>query len=199
VDPVKAAVDTAATVFGIGAGVRDPAAVVAAAAHFGAAVVGTAPTCTAGVLPPDRLAGASGLRFPAGSIYVAFGISGAPNHLVAADACALVVAVNRDAVAPIAASADVLALADADEVALALAAITEIGSYSTAPLGPTPQSPSGARAELDSDVWRRTWRLLLPRRPVAGCRVLEGPSTEIAGYLHALLRRGGAEHQKRSQ
>jgi electron transfer flavoprotein alpha subunit len=72
-----------------------------------------------GKLPRDRQVGATGRTVSAG-MYVAFGISGAVQHLQGIQNCRRAVAVNVDEAAPIMKRADLGIVADAEAVARAL-------------------------------------------------------------------------------
>jgi electron transfer flavoprotein alpha subunit len=103
----------------VGQGVTDFEAAIRAAARMGAALGGTRPVCDAGRLDRSRQIGASGRRATP-DLYMAFGVSGAPQHLEGVTGAARVVAVNTDATAPMMARADVAIVADAGAVILEL-------------------------------------------------------------------------------
>lgn len=106
-------------VCGAGNGVTDWSAFRAAAAALRAARAGSRVACDAGLLPRDRQVGASGTSVEA-RCYLAFGISGAPQHLQGIARCENVIAVNTDPHAPIMKRADLAIVADAQEVMPAL-------------------------------------------------------------------------------
>ncbi len=107
-----------------GAGVSDWAAFHRVAAQLGAAEGASRVVCDAGFLPRDRQIGASGwVVEPRG--YLAFGISGAPQHLQGIARCDRVVAVNSDQHAPMIQRADLAIVADAQQVMPALADLIE--------------------------------------------------------------------------
>ncbi|MBS1878512.1 MAG: FAD-binding protein [Actinobacteria bacterium] len=112
------AVAVAGVLFGIGRGVegRDGIERVAAlAAANGAAVCATRPHIATGWLGRDRLVGRSGAT-AAPRLYVAFGVSGASQHLVGLERCEALAAVNNDPEAAIFARADLGIVADLDDV-----------------------------------------------------------------------------------
>jgi electron transfer flavoprotein alpha subunit len=107
-----------------GAGVSDWAAFHRLAAQLGAAEGASRVVCDLGSLPRDRQIGASGwVVEPRG--YLAFGISGAPQHLQGIARCERVVAVNSDPHAPMMQRADLAIVADAQQVMPALADLIE--------------------------------------------------------------------------
>jgi len=107
-----------------GAGVTDWTAFHALAARLGAVEAGSRVVCDLGHLPRDRQVGASG-SIVEPRVYVALGISGAPQHLQGIARCERVVAVNADAHAPMIQRADLAIVADVQRVMPALAALIE--------------------------------------------------------------------------
>ena len=89
------------------------------AAALGGAVSSSRPVADAGWLPRTRQVGKSGLRVKP-KLYLALGISGAPEHLEGMRDAELIVAVNTDAHAPIFGVAHYGAVADILEVMPAL-------------------------------------------------------------------------------
>jgi electron transfer flavoprotein alpha subunit len=107
-----------------GAGVSDWDAFHRLAAKLGAAEGASRVVCDLGHLPRERQIGASGAVVePRG--YLAFGISGAPQHLQGIARCERVVAVNSDPHAPMMQRADLAIVADAQQVMPALADLIE--------------------------------------------------------------------------
>jgi electron transfer flavoprotein alpha subunit len=107
-----------------GAGVSDWAAFHRLATELGAAEGASRVVCDLGHLPRDRQIGASGAVVePRG--YLAFGISGAPQHLQGIARCERVVAVNSDPHAPMMQRADLAIVADAQQVMPALTHLIE--------------------------------------------------------------------------
>ena len=89
------------------------------AAALGAALAGTSQVCDLGWLPRTRHVGKSGLKVRPRA-YLAFGISGAPEHLEGIGASELVVACTTDPQAPFFLAADYGTTVDAVELLRAL-------------------------------------------------------------------------------
>ena len=94
------------------------------AAWLGAAEAGSRVVCDEGHLPRDRQVGASGTVVEP-LAYLAFGISGAPQHLQGIVRCERVVAVNADPHAPMIQRADLAIVGDVQQVMPALAELIE--------------------------------------------------------------------------
>lgn len=119
VDPGAIPLGEAPFVVGAGNGVRDWASFHALAGALGAAVGGSRVACDSGYLERDRQIGASGQSISA-LCYLAFGISGAIQHLQGIEACERIVVVNTDPHCPLAKRADLAIIADVQTVIPAL-------------------------------------------------------------------------------
>jgi electron transfer flavoprotein alpha subunit len=125
----KAAVDLsqAERIVAVGRGIKTAENIPIAeklAKAFGAELAASRPICDNGWLPMERQIGSSG-QTVAPKLYVALGISGAIQHLVGMKGARTIVAINKDAEAPIFEIADYGIQGDIFEIAPALVAELE--------------------------------------------------------------------------
>lgn len=102
-DPNAIDITKATQIVSVGRGIGDKDKIEEAAtlaALLNAEIAGSRPVIDAGWLPKERQVGKSGRKVKP-RLYVALGISGAPEHLEGMGASDLVIAVNTDAKAPI--------------------------------------------------------------------------------------------------
>jgi electron transfer flavoprotein alpha subunit len=119
VEASSLALEEADFVVSAGNGVSDVPMLEALAAMFGAAVGASRVAVDDGKFPRAKQVGATGKTVSA-SVYMAVGISGAVQHLQGIRGCRHVIAINRDAAAPIAKRADLTIVDDAQAVMTAL-------------------------------------------------------------------------------
>ena len=111
----------------VGRGIKEQAKLALAedlARALGAELAASRPICDAGWLPLERQVGSSG-QTVAPKLYLALGISGAIQHAVGMKGSRTIVAINKDAEAPIFELADYGIVGDLFEVVPAL--VKELG------------------------------------------------------------------------
>ncbi|WP_248322895.1 electron transfer flavoprotein subunit alpha/FixB family protein [Caballeronia sp. Sq4a] len=118
-DAAQIALEEADFIVSAGNGVSDVAAFEALASTLGAAIGASRVAVDDGKFTRDKQIGATGKTVQA-SVYIAFGISGAVQHLQGIKDCRHVIAVNSDASAPIAKRANLTVVADTHETIKAL-------------------------------------------------------------------------------
>jgi len=119
IDAAQLALEEADFIISAGNGVSDVPAFERLASTLGAAIGASRVAVDDGKFTRDKQIGATGKTVEA-SVYIAFGISGAVQHLQGIKDCRHVIAVNLDASAPIAKRANLTAIADAQETIAAL-------------------------------------------------------------------------------
>jgi electron transfer flavoprotein alpha subunit len=119
VDAADIALEEADFIVSAGNGVGDLAAFETLARAFGAAIGASRVAVDNGWFRRDQQIGATGKTVDA-SVYIAFGISGAVQHLQGIKDCRHVIAVNVDASAPIVKRANLAIISDAPELIGAL-------------------------------------------------------------------------------
>jgi electron transfer flavoprotein alpha subunit len=119
IDAAQLALEEADFIISAGNGVSDVPAFERLAGTLGAAMGASRVAVDDGKFTRDKQIGATGKTVEA-SVYIAFGISGAVQHLQGIKDCRHVIAVNLDASAPIAKRANLTVIADAQETIAAL-------------------------------------------------------------------------------
>ena len=111
--------DEADFVVGGGDGVTDWDALRQLAKKLNASLGGSRVAADDGHIDRERQIGATGISLSA-RYYIAFGISGAPQHMQGLADCEHIIAVNTDPTCPLASQAELVVVADATDVARAL-------------------------------------------------------------------------------
>jgi electron transfer flavoprotein alpha subunit len=112
----------AEVIVAVGRGIKEQknlAIAEALAASLGGEVAASRPICDSGWLPLDRQIGSSG-QTVAPKLYIALGISGAIQHIVGMKGAGTIVAINKDAEAPIFEIADIGAVGNLFDIVPAL-------------------------------------------------------------------------------
>ena len=118
-DAAEVALEEADFIISAGNGVTDIAAFESLASTLGAAIGASRVAVDNGHFTRDKQVGATGKTVNA-SVYIAFGISGAVQHLQGIKDCRHVIAVNLDGSAPIVKRANLTLIADAQSTIAAL-------------------------------------------------------------------------------
>jgi electron transfer flavoprotein alpha subunit len=119
IDAAQVALEEADFIVSAGNGVTDVAAFEKLAATFGAAIGASRVAVDNGLFTRDKQVGATGKTVEA-SVYIAFGISGAVQHLQGIKDCRHVIAVNLDGSAPIVKRADLTIIGDTQQMIASL-------------------------------------------------------------------------------
>ena len=146
-DAAQVALEEADFIVSAGNGVTDIASFERLAGAFGAAIGASRVAVDNGHFTRDKQVGATGKTVEA-SVYIAFGISGAVQHLQGIKDCRHVIAVNLDGSAPIAKRANLTVVGDAQQTIAAL--IQQVQSARTtrgqAPAAAEQRQPAGVAA-----------------------------------------------------
>ncbi len=147
IDAAQVALEEADFIVSAGNGVTDIGAFEQLAGEFGAAIAASRVAVDNGHFTRDKQVGATGKTVEA-SVYIAFGISGAVQHLQGIKDCRHVIAVNLDGSAPIAKRANLTIVGDAKETIAALieAVQTARRKHGRAPAAASVREPLGAAA-----------------------------------------------------
>ncbi|QBR01692.1 electron transfer flavoprotein subunit alpha/FixB family protein [Paraburkholderia pallida] len=119
IDAAQVALEEADFIVSAGNGVTDIGSFERLAGAFGAAIGASRVAVDNGHFTRDKQVGATGKTVEA-SVYIAFGISGAVQHLQGIKDCRHVIAVNLDGSAPIAKRANLTVVGDAQQTIAAL-------------------------------------------------------------------------------
>ncbi|MEI5997944.1 electron transfer flavoprotein subunit alpha/FixB family protein [Paraburkholderia bengalensis] len=119
IDAAQVALEEADFIVSAGNGVTDVAAFEKLAGTFGAAIGASRVAVDNGLFTRDKQVGATGKTVEA-SVYIAFGISGAVQHLQGIKDCRHVIAVNLDGSAPIVKRANLTIIGDTQQMIASL-------------------------------------------------------------------------------
>jgi electron transfer flavoprotein alpha subunit len=141
IDAAQVALEEADFIVSAGNGVTDVGAFEKLAGAFGAAIGASRVAVDNGMFTRDKQIGATGKTVEA-SVYIAFGISGAVQHLQGIKDCRHVIAVNLDGSAPIVKRANLTIIGDTqatiasliDAVSLARASRSQVAEPGVAPV-----------------------------------------------------------------
>ncbi|WP_427307268.1 electron transfer flavoprotein subunit alpha/FixB family protein [Cupriavidus sp. H39] len=147
IDAAQVALEEADFIVSAGNGVADIGAFEQLAGVFGAAIAASRVAVDNGHFTRDKQVGATGKTVEA-SVYIAFGISGAVQHLQGIKDCRHVIAVNLDGSAPIAKRANLTIVGDANETIAALIEAVQAARRANgkAPAAASVREPLGAAA-----------------------------------------------------
>ncbi|SPA51896.1 electron transfer flavoprotein subunit alpha/FixB family protein [Cupriavidus taiwanensis] len=147
IDAAQVALEEADFIVSAGNGVADIGAFEQLAGVFGAAIAASRVAVDNGHFTRDKQVGATGKTVEA-SVYIAFGISGAVQHLQGIKDCRHVIAVNLDGSAPIAKRANLTIVGDAKETIAALIEAVQAARRTNgrAPAAASVREPLGAAA-----------------------------------------------------
>ncbi len=162
----------------------------------GAAIGSSRPVAeTLKYVPLNRYVGMSGQKFT-GNLYIACGISGAVQHLKGIKDASTIVAINKNAGAPIFKNCDYGIVGDVNEILPLLTAALDTGEKQPAPpmvkmkrpRPPKDASPSasGMSAAAAATSMSRSWAIPMPTSPPAPC-------------LRSCLRTGSARSAPRAR
>ncbi|WP_322063277.1 electron transfer flavoprotein subunit alpha/FixB family protein [Paraburkholderia sp. J63] len=147
IDAAQVALEEADFIVSAGNGVSDIASFEKLAGAFGAAIGASRVAVDNGHFTRDKQVGATGKTVEA-SVYIAFGISGAVQHLQGIKDCRHVIAVNLDGSAPIAKRANLTVVGDAQQTIAALIqqVQTARATRGQAPAAAEQRQPAGVAA-----------------------------------------------------
>ncbi|NBC31504.1 MAG: hypothetical protein GVY13_02395 [Alphaproteobacteria bacterium] len=116
---------------------------------LGATLGGTRVVADRGWLPADRFIGTTG-KIVAPKLYIAFGISGAGQHVAGIGGAEVIIAVNTDRTSPLLKMADLGVVGDLNEIVPILLRKLEALEAAAPPAGPAAEPPAHAALELQA-------------------------------------------------